>query len=229
MDIHKPKPWHGFREFLKEYVIIVVGVLTALAAEQTVEWLRAQEAVGALRDGIRRELVLDRAHWEAVRSQDACVSQRLDAILAWAAASRPQALVSRAKIPRLWNLHFSAWDTAKANPVSTHLPIAERTLYSEQYDALAGQQRDLNEENHNWVEISALLQQGDSPEDKRALRKAAIVEKEALIRRRFNYAIIFGRFDRLQIPAQPLSPDDRAAADALCTPIGPAPPSAHGA
>jgi hypothetical protein len=31
MDIHKPKPWHGVREFLKEYVIIVVGVLTALA------------------------------------------------------------------------------------------------------------------------------------------------------------------------------------------------------
>ena len=27
MDIHKPKPWHGVREFLKEYVIIVVGVL----------------------------------------------------------------------------------------------------------------------------------------------------------------------------------------------------------
>jgi hypothetical protein len=29
---HKPKPWHGWREFLKEYVIVVVGVLTALAA-----------------------------------------------------------------------------------------------------------------------------------------------------------------------------------------------------
>ena len=42
MDIHKPKPWHGVREFLKEYVIIVVGVLTALAAEQGVEWLRWQ-------------------------------------------------------------------------------------------------------------------------------------------------------------------------------------------
>ena len=34
MDIHKPKAWHGVREFLKEYMIIVVGVLTALGAEQ---------------------------------------------------------------------------------------------------------------------------------------------------------------------------------------------------
>jgi hypothetical protein len=39
MDIHKPKPWHGLREFLKEYLIIVVGVLTALGAEAGVEWL----------------------------------------------------------------------------------------------------------------------------------------------------------------------------------------------
>ncbi len=38
MDIHKPKPWHGVREFLKEYVIIVVSVLTALALEQVAEW-----------------------------------------------------------------------------------------------------------------------------------------------------------------------------------------------
>jgi hypothetical protein len=34
MDLHKPKPWHSFREFLKEYLIIVVRVLTALAGEQ---------------------------------------------------------------------------------------------------------------------------------------------------------------------------------------------------
>ncbi len=49
MDIHKPKPWHGFREFLKEYVIIVVGVLTALGAEQGVEWLHWRHEVEAER------------------------------------------------------------------------------------------------------------------------------------------------------------------------------------
>jgi type II secretory pathway pseudopilin PulG len=43
MDIHKPKPWHGLREFLKEYVIIVIGVLTALGAEALVEEVRWAE------------------------------------------------------------------------------------------------------------------------------------------------------------------------------------------
>ncbi len=45
MDIHKPKPWHGLREFLKEYVIIVVGVLTALGAQQVAEALHGRHVV----------------------------------------------------------------------------------------------------------------------------------------------------------------------------------------
>jgi hypothetical protein len=233
MDLHKPKPWHGLREFLKEYLIIVVGVLTALAAEQAVEWVRAQEAVGALRDGIRTELIRNRNRWEANRAQDACVTQRLDAILAWAADGPPGALVavgpipSRGMIPRAWNLHASAWDAAKANPVSTHLPIAEHTLYAELYDGLAGQQRDLLDEHSGWVQIASLLAEGDSAEDKRALRKLVIVEKDALVRRQFNYAAMFKRFDALHISSQPLTPDDRAAATALCAPLVTAPPR-HG-
>jgi len=56
MDIHKPKPWHGVREFLKEYLIIVVGVLTALAAEQVAETLRWMERVDAAESRLKREL-----------------------------------------------------------------------------------------------------------------------------------------------------------------------------
>ena len=53
MDIHKPRPWHSFREFLKEYLIIVVGVLTALAAEAGVEALH-------WRHQVELEVVVDR-------------------------------------------------------------------------------------------------------------------------------------------------------------------------
>ena len=34
MEIHKPHPVHSWRAFLKEYAIVVLGVATALAAEQ---------------------------------------------------------------------------------------------------------------------------------------------------------------------------------------------------
>jgi hypothetical protein len=70
MDIHKPKPWHGAREFLKEYLIIVVGVLTALAAEQAVEWLhwrhQAQQAEQELAAGLQVD-VLNSVRWIAIQ------------------------------------------------------------------------------------------------------------------------------------------------------------------
>ena len=37
MHIHLPKPIHGWREFVSEVGIIVVGILLALTAEQFVE------------------------------------------------------------------------------------------------------------------------------------------------------------------------------------------------
>jgi len=39
MHFHLPKPLHGWREFVGEVAIIVLGVLIALGAEQVVEWL----------------------------------------------------------------------------------------------------------------------------------------------------------------------------------------------
>jgi len=223
MDIHKPKPWHGVREFLKEYVIIVVGVLTALAAEQVVEGMRTREAVDALRDSLRTELVENRARWEANRSQDECVAKRLDAILTWAAASPPQALTTLVGVPITYNVHASAWDSAKANPASIHMPPAEHSLYAQQYDGLAGSQRDLDIEHRGWIEIQSLLEQGDSPEDKRALRKLVIVEKDALARRRSNYAKVFARFDALHIPAEPQTLVSPHGQTLLCAPLVTAP------
>ena len=50
MHVHLPKPLHGWREFLGEVGIIVVGVLIALGAEQVVETLHWRSAVASERD-----------------------------------------------------------------------------------------------------------------------------------------------------------------------------------
>ncbi len=68
MDIHKPKPWHGLREFLKEYAIIVVGVLTALGAEQAVEVIHRHEAVAEARRALNApEVTFDLAVFDLRR------------------------------------------------------------------------------------------------------------------------------------------------------------------
>jgi hypothetical protein len=56
MHIHLPKPLHGWREFLGEVGIIVVGVVIALGLEQVVETIhwhdKAEQATSALRDEV---------------------------------------------------------------------------------------------------------------------------------------------------------------------------------
>ena len=82
MEIHKPKPWHGVREFLKEYVIIVVGVLTALAAEQGVEWLRWQEKVRWAEESLRRDQSLLADVTTERVALGRCLNDRLDQLKA---------------------------------------------------------------------------------------------------------------------------------------------------
>jgi hypothetical protein len=55
MDIHKPKPFHNWREFLKEYGIIVLGVLTALGLEQAVEWAHHRSQVDEAIEDLRQQ------------------------------------------------------------------------------------------------------------------------------------------------------------------------------
>ena len=80
MDIHKPKPWHGVREFLKEYAIIVVGVLTALAAEQLVVAAHERRIADEARESVRAE-VRENLWWlEQREAYQPCARQKLTEI-----------------------------------------------------------------------------------------------------------------------------------------------------
>src|SRR5206468_10323303 len=92
MHFHLPKPMHGWRAFVGEVGIIVVGVLIALAAEQVVESWHWRHETEATRQALRREAA-DSLQGAAQRSaQQACVEQRLKVIglvFAAHAAGRP--------------------------------------------------------------------------------------------------------------------------------------------
>ena len=123
MDIHKPKPWHGLREFLKEYVIIVVGVLTALAGEQAVERLEWAHKVHFAEDAMRRELLVDDGPqaYQRLAMHD-CLTARLDAIRAGVETGAP-----RADLVRLidgYHLDFLTYDTL-AHDDATHAGVAD--------------------------------------------------------------------------------------------------------
>jgi hypothetical protein len=80
MHVHLPKVPHSWREFLKEYAIIVLGVLTALGLEQMVEGVHERHLAREAEDAIHQEMQenIDRAAYRL--SQQACIEKRLDEI-----------------------------------------------------------------------------------------------------------------------------------------------------
>jgi hypothetical protein len=55
MEVHKPKAWRGWREFLKEIGTIVIGVLIAIGAEQAAEALHHRAQVREMSGKLRAE------------------------------------------------------------------------------------------------------------------------------------------------------------------------------
>src|SRR5206468_1746189 len=132
MDIHKPKPWHGFREFLKEYLIIVVGVLTALGGEQVVEWSHRQTEVAEAREALHAEQAANGRTGNFVGVEVGCLAEQLDAYDAWAKGG-PHPREIQATFPALAS---STWDVVKSGAVP-HMPLKERLAYSRYYDGVS--------------------------------------------------------------------------------------------
>jgi hypothetical protein len=133
MDIHKPKPWHSVQEFLKEYLIIVVGVLTALAGEQGVESMRNRELVGrgeeALRDNFERFV-----RFRTIVDREApCMAARageIRAILDKAGSTRRIGRIDRIPAPKPLPWQIDTWDAMVASGAAPHLPQQKAVLYS---------------------------------------------------------------------------------------------------
>ena len=130
MDVHKPKPWHSVREFLKEYVIIVVGVLTALAAEQTVEWLHNSRELAETRDALHAEVAKNAQEMRYAEQEDRCYAKVLDLYEAWAKGG-PKPDVPGLALP---NPVDPVWESAKGGAV-THMPLKEKFAFAQLYGA----------------------------------------------------------------------------------------------
>ncbi len=136
MDIHKPKPWHGVREFLKEYVIIVVGVLTALGAEQGVETLHWNHRVAETRVQLNQELGSDAGSSLRWLTNAPCLDAQLAALTrAVAEARRTGGYHPPAQryAPTLVQFTNDAWLNARSLQVSDHMGPEAVKLYSKAF------------------------------------------------------------------------------------------------
>ncbi len=163
MDIHKPKPWHGLRDFLKEYAIIVVGVLTALAAESGVEWLHwrheAHVAREAMTYDMRRTL-----GWSAATDAEApCVLARLQAlsdVLDEAARTRKLPPLGSFPPPQSHSWIMRGWSALVAGQTLAHLPNREQTLLAAIANRLDYLYRERDQSILDWSELQTMAGMG---------------------------------------------------------------------
>ena len=126
MDIHKPKPWHGFREFLKEYLIIVVGVLTALGAEQAVEWLHTAHSARAADSRVREEASRLMALADERIAAAPCVAGELAKVRGVLSSGAPLPNLPRLRTPPFRPGTMAEWDSALRSGLHEHFPEPEQ-------------------------------------------------------------------------------------------------------
>src|SRR6185437_17141708 len=129
MHFHLPKPLHGWREFLGEVGIIVVGVLIALTAEQVVEQLHWRHAVSMQRQALHKELRGDLSTASYRLLQEPCISRRLTELMIVFErhkAGQPLRLAAAVGSPAILLATTGAWETASHGETLDHMPLDER-------------------------------------------------------------------------------------------------------
>ena len=136
MHVHLPKPLHGWREFVGEVGIIVLGVLLALSAEQIVETLHWRGEARDFRKALKQEMSIDLGNYRFSQLQQPCVRRRLDELQTYLDRSRDGAtvrLVGKIGEPLFVPEYRSVWDNKDAQVVA-HIPVEERLRYAQWYD-----------------------------------------------------------------------------------------------
>ena len=159
MDIHKPKPVHGWPEFLKEMGVIVLGVLIALSAEQAVEALHWRDQVGQTREVLVKEIQHDIDALAGRVDEVACVNRRLDevrTILTAHAAGRSTKLSALIGRPRDQALEMASYAAAEHAGVLVHMELKERNADASLYNGFDYAANLQLQERDAWGELTLL-------------------------------------------------------------------------
>jgi hypothetical protein len=177
MHVHLPKPLHGWRAFVGEVAIIVLGVLIALGLEQAVEWLRWHDRVDHAVAALSLELgeTVGQGNERVIVAQ--CVDRRLDElarVIDAAAVSGQLPALGSAGIPPVRTYSTGVWQSTLAGETAEHLTDVQRGIYSVIYgfsEQLSAVNRD---ELSVWTRLATMSGPGRklTPGDADSLRLA---------------------------------------------------------
>jgi hypothetical protein len=155
-----PRPLHGWREFAFEIVIVVIGVLLALAGAQLLDTIRSRSEVASFRKAVTHELGRDLGIYQSMMAARPCVTRRareLERFLADASTGRRDAIAGPIGRPFMQTFFFSAWDN-KGSAVTDQLPLDQRIAYGEVYDEFRNNEIVLRNERDAWRSLAQFEQ-----------------------------------------------------------------------
>lgn len=156
MEIHhKIKPPKNWREFLKEYGIIVLGVLTALGAEQAVEAIHHRSEIHEAREALNGEMGHNLTSLQQTLDQRPCALARLAEVERWRTSmqqGRPLQLKAPISLPPVIIFSSAIWKVTTADAVS-RMPLEERSTYAKLYTGVENNDRLRTILSDDWIDL----------------------------------------------------------------------------
>lgn len=149
------KPSLARRWFLREYSVVVLGVLTALALEQAAEWVHWRNEVAATRRALNEEVAGNLGSAELQVRLSECVAGRLDELERWHAGwreGRPPALLRDIAGQPGVIMPTSVWSVTTGGEAAK-LPLALRNSYATFYELVALFQAVRDAQAEVWYEM----------------------------------------------------------------------------
>jgi hypothetical protein len=159
VDIHKPKPWRGWPEFVKEIGTIVIGVLIALGAEQAVEWLHHREEAAQARAAVRAEVAKNLSEIQTRLATQKCVEQRLDEIGALLSRTQEGVLSPQplwVGQPAIVYMASQRWQAAAGSGRVSLFDVDEQGRYATIYNRTAELALQEEREQAAWAQLRGL-------------------------------------------------------------------------
>jgi hypothetical protein len=159
MHFRLPKPLHGWREFVGEVGIIVLGVLIALSAEQFIEMLHWRSEVREERRALLGEVRYNLGAALYRVSEQQCIDRKLaqiSTVFERHASGQPLGLRSAVGRPVAWFGTTGTWEIATSGQALVHMPIAEKLRFSDAFGTYNSFILERNEEDKIWRGLDLL-------------------------------------------------------------------------
>ena len=159
MHVHLPKPLHGWREFIGEVGIIVLGVIIAISIEQLVEAIHWRSEVGTARIALAEDIERSNQAFAFRVAAHDCIGKRiafLTQIIERVAKREPVPALGLV-MPDIGNgLPSNAWETSRSSQTLPHFERQTLHLYGAYFLQVGNVSRFMERESGDWGILGVL-------------------------------------------------------------------------